>query len=127
MSVALDVGLLSGKTVSVEARLDESLAALKRRAQTALAARWLDEEQTLKKAKLESGSFLAFHVGNVQVRGTRDGFSAILGDAYVASWGDWGKGVNAFNWRAIPEQLKGVQQIKPLMVHLRLSSATDRL
>ena len=37
MSVVVDVGLIRGKTVSVEARLDESVATLKQRAQTALA------------------------------------------------------------------------------------------
>ena len=37
MSVVVDVGLISGKTVSVEARLDEPVATLKRCAQNALA------------------------------------------------------------------------------------------
>ena len=34
MYIVVGVGLLSGRTLSVEARLDESLAILKRRAQT---------------------------------------------------------------------------------------------
>ena len=37
MSVVVDVGLTSGKTVSVEVGLGESVATLKRRAQIALA------------------------------------------------------------------------------------------
>ena len=37
MSVVVEVALMSGKRVSVEAGLDESVATLKRRAQIALA------------------------------------------------------------------------------------------
>ena len=37
MSLVVDVNLISGKTVSVETRLDESVGTLKRRAQNALA------------------------------------------------------------------------------------------
>ena len=37
MSVVVDVGLISGKTVPVQAGLDESVATLRRQAQTALA------------------------------------------------------------------------------------------
>ena len=36
MSAVVDVGLISGKTVSLEAQLDEPVATLKRHAQTAL-------------------------------------------------------------------------------------------
>ena len=76
MSIAVDVGLLSGRTVSVEAGLDESVATLKRRAQTALAvrkgrlfdssARLLDEQQTVKKAKLETGTSLTLHLARFE-------------------------------------------------------------
>ena len=65
MSMVVDVGLISGKTVSAEAKLDEAVATLKRQAQTALAVGrrrlldasggLLDDEQTVKKAKLETG------------------------------------------------------------------------
>ena len=37
MSIAVEVGLLSGKSVSVQASLDEEVEALNRRAQAALA------------------------------------------------------------------------------------------
>ena len=37
MPVVIDVGFISGKTVSAGAQLDEAVASLKRRAQTALA------------------------------------------------------------------------------------------
>ena len=81
MSIAVDVGLLSGRTVSVEAGLDESLATLKRRAQTALAvgkgrrldsaARFLDEQQTVKETKLQNGTSLTLQVRIVRVGGNR--------------------------------------------------------
>ena len=68
----------------MEARLDEPVATLKRRAQTALAvangrlldpsARLLDEEQTVKKAKLETGTTLTLQVGKVQVAGNSHAF-----------------------------------------------------
>ena len=98
MSIVVDVGLISGKTVSVEAGLNESVGSLKRHAQTALAvgkgrlldssARLLDEKQTVKKAKLQTGSLLALQVGRVQVHGTagslfEGAFSAVLGDGSV--------------------------------------------
>ena len=81
MFVAVDVGLISGKTVTVEARLDESVATLKRRAQTALAVgkgrlldssgRLLDDELTLKKAKLETMAPLTLHLRKVQIQATQ--------------------------------------------------------
>ena len=105
--------------VSVEARLDEAWATLKRRAQTALAvgkgrrcdssARPLDEEQTLKKAKLETGTSLILQVGKVRVVCKSSAFSAILGDGSVVPWGSSASGGNS---RAVQDQLKGVQQIQ---------------
>ena len=73
MSVVVDVGLISGKTVSVEASLDESVATLKRRAQTALAVRkgrlldssggLLDDELTPRKeAEIGTGTSLTWHI-----------------------------------------------------------------
>ena len=77
MSVVVDVGLISGKTVSVEARLDESVATLKRRAQTALAVgkgrlldssgQVLDDQLTVKKANLETMTPLTLHLRPVQI------------------------------------------------------------
>ena len=68
MSVVVDVCLISGKTVSVEVKLDETVATLKRRAQTALAVGkgqlldasggLLDDDQSVKVAKLETGTSL---------------------------------------------------------------------
>ena len=119
MSIAVDVGLLSGRTVSVEAGLDESVATLKLRAQTALAvgkgrlfdssARLLGEQQTVKQAKLETGTSLTLQVGKVCVAGNGFALLAILGDGSVATWGSahWGG-----DSRAVQDQLKGVQQIQ---------------
>ena len=98
MSIAVDVGLLSGRAVSVEAGLDESVATLKRRVQTALAvgkgrlfdssARLLDEQQTPKKAKFEAGTSLTLQVaGKVCVAGNGFALSVILGNASVVAWG----------------------------------------
>ena len=119
MSIAVDVGLLSGKTVSVEAGLDESVATLKRRAQTALAvgngrlldssSRWLDEYQTVKKAKIESGILLTLQVGTVQVSSNDCAFAAILHNGTVVTWGS---AENGGDCRAVQDQLKGVQQIQ---------------
>ena len=98
MSVVADVGLISGKTVSVEVRLDESVATLKQRAQTALAVGrgrlldssggLLDDDLTVKEAKLETGTSLTLQVGRVQIKGCECAFAAILGDGSVVTWGD---------------------------------------
>ena len=124
MSILVEVGLISGKTVSVEAGLDESVGWLKRHAQTALAvgkgrlldssARLLDEEQTIKEAKLQTGTLLTLQVGTVQVLGTigsvsGEAFSAILGDGSVVTWGDEDYGGDS---HAVQDQLKAVQQIQ---------------
>ena len=124
MSFLVDVGLISGKTVSVEAGLDESVGSLKRRAQTALAAvgkgrlldssRPLNEIQTVKKAKLQNGILLTLQLGLVKVCGTAQSswtgaLSAILGDGSVATWGSERFGGDS---RAVQDQLKPVQQIQ---------------
>ena len=119
MSVEVHVGLISGKTVSVEARLDESVATLKQRAQTALAVgkgrlldssgRLVDDQLTVKKAKLEAGTSLTLHLRRVQVQASRGAFAAILTDGSVVTWGHEELGGNS---RAVQNQLKGVQHIQ---------------
>ena len=74
MSILVEDGLISGKTIQVEAGLHESVGSLKCRAQTALAvgngrlvdssARWLDEERTIKEAKLHTGTLLTLQVAS---------------------------------------------------------------
>ena len=115
MSVVVDVALISGKTVSVEAKLDEAVATLKRRAQTALAVGQgrlldasgglLDDEQTVKKPKLETGTSLTLQVRKVQIQASSQAFAAILGDGSVVTWGDPWYGGDS---RAVQDRLKGV-------------------
>ena len=88
--------------------MDESLATLKRRAQTALAVgkgrllvssgRLLDDELTVKKAKLETMTPLTLHLRKVQIQATQAShgysaaFAAILTDGSVVTWGREGLG-----------------------------------
>ena len=119
MSVVVDVGLISGRTVSVEARLDESVATLKQRAQTALAigkgrlldasGGLLDDKQTVEEAKLETGTSLTLQLQKVQIRACECAFAAILVDGSVITWGHQAYGGDS---RALQDQLKGVQQIQ---------------
>ena len=119
MSVVVDVGLISGKTISVEARLDESVATLKKRAQTALAVGKgrlldsggvLDDVLTVQEAKLETATSLTFlQMSRVQIQATRRAFAAFLTDGSVVTWGD---SDYAGDSRAVQDQLKGVQQIQ---------------
>ena len=67
MSVNLAVGLLSGKAVTLEASLDETVATLKRRAETALSVgrgrlvdscgRILDSSAPLKRVRLQDDPY----------------------------------------------------------------------
>ena len=76
MSISVEVRLLSGKAVTVEAGLEEDVAALTRRAQAVLGVgkgRLLDSRGTvldgcvsIKNASLQNGDSLALHVGRVQ-------------------------------------------------------------
>ena len=140
MSLVVDVSLISGKTVSVETRLDESVGTLKRRAQTALAvgtgrlldsaARLLDEQQTVQEADLRNDTLLTLQLDQVQVRGTRsnaeeiapDGaFAAILSDGSAVAWGSKHCGGDS---GAMQDQLKGVQQI-PASGHAFAATLSD--
>ena len=119
MSVVVDVGLLSGKTVSVEASLHESVATLKQRAQTALAigkgqlldssGGLLDDELTVQEAKLEARTSLTLHLQRVQIQASQRAFAAILTDRSVGSWGEVNFGGDSFDVR---DQLKCVQHIQ---------------
>ena len=118
MSVVVDVGLLSGKTVSVEAGLDDSVPTLKRRAETALgvgkgrllnSGGLLDDELTVQAARLETGTSLTLQLWRFQIRSSGFALAAILTDSAVVAWGaqDY-----AGDRRAVQDQLKGVQQIQ---------------
>ena len=90
MSITVDVGLLSGKTVTVKAGLDEDVGALKRRAQIALGSgrgrlvgssgSVLDASASTKHAKLENGDVLMLHIQRIQVQASSQAFAAILGE-----------------------------------------------
>ena len=119
MSVVVDVGLMSGKTVSVETSLDELVATLKRRAQTALAVGTgrlldcfggpLDGMLTVKEAKLETRTSLMLQLRRVQVQASFTAFAAILPDGPAVRWGKDDYGGDS---RSVQDQLQGVQQIQ---------------
>ena len=119
MSVNLAVGLLSGKVVTLEASLDDTVATLKRRAETALevgrgrlvdsCGRILDSSVPLKCAKLQNGQSLTLHVSQVHTHANESAFAAILGDGSVETWGG---AVYGGDSSEVQDQLKNVQQIQ---------------
>ena len=119
MAAVVVVGLMSGKTVSVETKLDEPVATLKSRAQTALAVGkgrlldafggLLDDKQTVKEAKLENGTLLTLQLRGVQIAASKSAFAAISPKGSVVTWG---RGLSGGDSRAVEDQLKGVQQIQ---------------
>ena len=90
MSIAVDVGLLSGRTATVKAGLDEEVGALKRRAQIALgvgrgrlvdsSGSALDACAPMRHTRLQNGDLLTLHIHRVQLEACRLSFAAILGD-----------------------------------------------
>ncbi|OLP92984.1 hypothetical protein AK812_SmicGene25140 [Symbiodinium microadriaticum] len=119
MSITVEVGLLSGKTACVRAGVDEDVATLKRRAQTALGVGkgqlvdssgiFLDASVPIKHARLQNGDSLTLHINRVQVEATYDALAAILADGSVVTWGDAEHGGDS---TAVQDQLKHVQQIQ---------------
>ncbi|OLQ14771.1 putative E3 ubiquitin-protein ligase HERC1 [Symbiodinium microadriaticum] len=119
MSIPLEVGLLSGKTATVEAGLDEDVQSLKLRAEIALGVgrgRLLDASGNILapwtpviEARLQTGGSLTLHVSRVQLSATCWSFAAILGDASAVTWG---AAVFRGDSGAVQEQLKNVQQIQ---------------
>ena len=119
MSHTVEVGLISGKTVSLETHGEESVESLRARAPTALGAgkgRLLDSTGSvldggapLKTARLQYEAPLTFQVRRVDITGGRLAFAAILGDGSVVTWGDAGARGDS---RDVRDQLKNVQQIQ---------------
>ena len=72
-------------------------------------ARLLDEQHTVKEAKLVTGTSLTLQVGKLRVGCTSFALSAILGHGSVVTWGNQTCGGDS---RTVQEQLKGVQQIQ---------------
>ena len=118
MAIAVAVGLLSGKTASVKAGLDEEVEILKRRAQTALgvgrgrllnsSGSFLDVSTAIKHAGLQNGDSLLLHINKVQIEATEAAFAAILGDGSVVTWGDPDYGGDS---SAVRDKLKNVRQV----------------
>ena len=121
MSISLDIGLLSGKSVSVEADVNEEVGALKRRAETALgvgrgqlvdsSGSVLDACAQIKCAKLQNGDSLVLHIGRAQVQATQASFAAILGDGLVVTLGCPGHGGDT-KIESVQHQLRNEQQIQ---------------
>ncbi|OLP74274.1 hypothetical protein AK812_SmicGene46236, partial [Symbiodinium microadriaticum] len=119
MSIAVEVALLSGKTATVQAGLDETVETLSQRAQMALGVgkgRLLDSCGVVldgcldtKTSRIQNGDTLTLHVNGVQIQSTDFAFAAILGDASVVTWGDARHGGDSV---AVQGQLKTVQQIQ---------------
>ena len=117
MSLNVEVGLLSGKTATLNAGLDETVAPLKRRAETALgigrgrlldsSGSLLDLQAPIKKARVQDGDRIPLHRSPVQVQASGSSFAAILGDGSVAIWG------TDDHSNSVQDQLKkNVQQIQ---------------
>ena len=119
MSITVEIGLLSGKTVTVQADLDETVASFNLRAQTALAVgkgrlvnssgSVLDACALIRTAKVQNGDALTLHMSTVELQATRCAFAAILGDGTAVTWGDADFGGDS---SAVQHQLKNVQQIQ---------------
>ncbi|OLQ06361.1 hypothetical protein AK812_SmicGene10361 [Symbiodinium microadriaticum] len=119
MSITLEVGLLSGKTATVEVGLDEDVKSLQRRAEIALEVgngRLLDTSGNLlasclpiKEARVKTGDSLTLHVSRLQLSANVCAFAAILGDGSVVTWGDAGSGGDS---SVVQHQLNNVQQIQ---------------
>ena len=115
MSLTVEVSLISGKTVSLQAHRDESVDSLRVRAQRALrvgkgrllnsTGLVLDGDDPIKTARLQKAEPLTLHVRRVDIRGTARAFAAILGDASIVTWGD-------ADSSAVQDQLKNVQQVQ---------------
>ncbi|OLQ14791.1 hypothetical protein AK812_SmicGene1072 [Symbiodinium microadriaticum] len=113
MSVTVEVALLSGRKVTVEADQEEQVKALKRRARAALgvgngrlvdsSGSVLDACSTIEVAKLQNGTSLTLQISRLQIQSSDGAFAAILGDGSVATWG---------RVSDVQDQLKNVQQIQ---------------
>ncbi|OLP89449.1 hypothetical protein AK812_SmicGene29092 [Symbiodinium microadriaticum] len=119
MSITVEVSLLSGKTATLQARLDERVETLKQRAQVALGGRKgglldasgvvLDGREEITNSWIQNGDSLTLHISSIEIQSSAQAFAAILGDASVVSWGDAATGGDS---SAVQVQLQNVQQIQ---------------
>ncbi|OLQ01989.1 Proteasome assembly chaperone 2 [Symbiodinium microadriaticum] len=113
------VGLLSGKTATVEVGLEEQVETLTHRACTALgvgrgrlvdsSGSVLDTRALIRNTRVQESELLTLHVNQVQICATTAAFAAILGDGSVATWGQAAFGGNS---SAVQTQLKNVRKIQ---------------
>ena len=119
MAIVVDVTLLSGQSVSLEADLTASVQGLAERARKALrvgrgrlftsSGSVLDGDTKLGAAQLQTGDCLTLQVGTIRICGDTHCFAAILGDGSVATWGDEDYGGDC---SSAQDRLKDVQQIQ---------------
>ena len=118
MSIAVQVGLLSGRATTVKVDQDDNVLTLKLRAQTSLrvgngrlvdsSGNILDAGLSIIDSGLQDGGSLTLHIHRGQVCGTRKAFAAVLGNGSVVAWGDVDFGGDNSTVQA---QLKDVEQI----------------
>ena len=119
MAIVVDVTLISGQSLSLEADLMASVQSLADRARRGLGVgrgrlftsfgSVLDGDMKLGAAQLQTGDCLTLQVGTVRIRGSCDCFAAILGDGSVVTLDDEGYGVDC---SSVQDRLKDVQQIQ---------------
>ena len=99
MSIVVEVGHISGRTVALEAALDDTVEKLKRQAQIARSVgpaslldssgNVLDVSAKIRKARIQNGETLTFcQIAQTRTEGSYFAFAAILGDGTVVTWGD---------------------------------------
>ena len=116
---AVDVTLISGQRVSLEADLAASVHSLAERARRELGVgrgrlfssygSVLDGDAKLGEAKLQTGDCLTLQVGALRICSGNLCFAAILGDGSVVTWGSARCGGDS---SSATEQLKNVQHIQ---------------
>ena len=119
MAIVVDVTLISGQSVSLEADLTASVQSLAEHARRALGVgrgrlftsfgSVLDGDMKLGAAQLQTGDCLTLQVGTVRIRDGHMCFAAILEDGSVVTWGDAGRGGDS---SSVQDQLKDVQQLQ---------------
>ena len=119
MSITLEIGLLSSRTATLKAGLDEEVGALRLRAQAALGVgkgrlldsfgELLDASVPVKHASVQDGDSLILHIDRVQVQSNLSTFATIVaGGSVVLPI----PGVVAPGGSSVQDQLKTVKQIQ---------------
>ncbi|CAE7935471.1 unnamed protein product [Symbiodinium sp. KB8] len=122
MAIAVNVRLLSGKTVALQTEPGEEVRTLELRAQTALgvgqgtgrlvdsSGNILDVKPPVKRTKLENGDSLTLCIlYQVQIAASAWAFAAIRGDGSVVTWGSSDAGGDS---SAVNGELNNVQHIQ---------------